>query len=269
MRITVLVVLYNQDLNSIGCLETALKSRCVAQIVVCDNSTQVNKNADQAAELGVCYLPMGGNKGLSIAYNVGVAACTGDVICVFDDDTVVGDDYFEAVSELYEFNQKWDVALPLVMSGPDVLSPCEFDGYRAHPFSSPSEVRESSRLSGINSGMAVRRSVFSRVHYDERLFLDLVDHQFIQDVKAVGLKVVYLKGPVLKQNFSLETDSVYQAANRLRIFKRDARIFYSPSLAKRAYCEIMLTWRKAKLSKRYGLIRLRKNASMQERNDRI
>jgi GT2 family glycosyltransferase len=252
MSISVLVVLYNQLLRDIRCLGAALESGHVSQVVVCDNSTDANDNAAQAADFGVIYLPMGDNRGLSAAYNAGAAACTGDVVCVFDDDTAVGGDYFEAVASLYKSGREWDVALSLVMSGADVLSPCEFDGYRAHPFTSPLEVRESDRLSGINSGMTVKRSTFSRVRYDERLFLDLVDHRFIQDARAAGLKVVYLRGPVLRQDFSLDTDSASQAASRLQIFERDARAFYSTSPTKRAYCELMLARRKAKLCKRYG-----------------
>ena len=251
MSISVLVVVYNQSLDDIACLDAALAAPQVSQVVVCDNSTIANDNEARAAERGVTYVSMGGNKGLPVAYNAGVDRCCGDVVCVFDDDTTVGADYFEAVEALWESDGAWDIALPLVMAGEDVLSPSTFDGLRSRPFSDAGEIADARDISGINSGMAVRREAYSKVRYCEDLFLDLVDHRFLQDAKERGLRIVYLEGPVLCQSYSLESDDADAALARLRIFSRDARAFYSGSLARVVYCRAMLLARRAKLAVRY------------------
>ncbi|SER35414.1 glycosyltransferase [Parafannyhessea umbonata] len=255
MSISVLVVLYNQSLDDIACLDVALAAPQVSQVVVCDNSTIANDNEARAAERGVTYVSMGGNAGLSVAYNKGVERCDGDVVCVFDDDTVVGADYFEAVAALEKSPEAWDIALPLVMAGEAILSPSTFDGLRSRPFSDVGEIAGAEGLSGINSGMAARREVYSRVRYCEDLFLDLIDHRFLQDARARGCLVVYLEGPRLAQSYSLESDDAEGALARLEIFSRDARAFYSGSPSKAAYCRAMLAMRRIKLALRYRSLR--------------
>lgn len=253
--ISVVAVAYNSTINSIPAVKTGLSSDYVKEVIVCDNSTVDLGNERRARETGVIYVPMYGNKGLPKAYEAGIEHCTGDVVCLFDDDTEVEEGYFYAVASLLSSGRKWDIALPLVMSGDTVLSPCEFNGYKARMFSDRRGVREVPSISGINSGMAIKKALLNRVKHDSSLFLDLVDHKFIADAKRVGASVVYLNGPVLRQSYSLETDSVESALVRLSIFEHDARCFYSSSLIKRIYCEFMLIFRKVKLIGRYRTTR--------------
>lgn len=254
MKMSVLTVLYNQSLDEVSCIEAAMGSDAVCQVIACDNSTETNDNSKIAQKLGVDFVDMGGNKGLPAAYNAGVARCTGEVVCIFDDDTVVGQSYFQAISDLWDSDDRWDIALPLVIAGDQILSPCKFDGYRARSFSNPEQIRDGAKLSGINSGMAVKRRVYDVVCYDEGLFLDLVDHQFISSARNAGFNVTYLEGPVLRQDFSLATDSANAAARRFSIFERDAKHFYSGTLTKSLYCAVMLKLRRRKLRRKYGAV---------------
>jgi rhamnosyltransferase len=251
MRISLIVVLYNRSIESIACLNSAISDMNVTQIIICDNSVIPNKNDEYAKRFGLTYIDMDDNRGLSTAYNAGVLQASGDVICFFDDDTIVCDSYFKAVSDLYEDSDQWDIALPLVKAGDIILSPCKFRGFRVTVFTDTSQIVEFPYLSGINSGMVVRHSVFSKVSYDENLFLDFVDHKLIADARQTGLSVVFLRGPVLQQNFSLITDTADAAANRLSIFLHDARVFYSKGLLKRIYCELIVIYRKVRLCCKY------------------
>lgn len=264
MSLSVLVVVYNQTVDEILCLEPALSAPSVGQVVVCDNSTCDNDNAERAERLGITYLDMHGNAGLSKAYNAGVTKCTGDVICIFDDDTTVQQDYFDAVASLWNSSIAWDIALPLVMDGTEILSPCLFNGFRSRAFSSLTQIKDSLRMSGINSGMAIKRSLFSRVAYDESLFLDLVDHRFIEDARNAGASIAFLDGPVLHQEYSLRSDSYDAAINRFGIFEKDAKTFYSDTALRRLYCSLMLAQRRLKLVSRYGIVRQRKGESVSE-----
>lgn len=249
--VSLIVVVYNQAIGSVPAIQKAIRSNLVAEIIVCDNSTFENDNAALSEELGICYIDMEGNKGLASAYRAGVERCHGDVICLFDDDTEVEEDYFISVRSLDTSSKAWDVALPLVMSGDAVLSPCLFNGYRAHQFADIYCVEDCPELSGINSGMAIKRSLFNDVQHDTSLFLDLIDHQFISDVKGACGRVVYLRGPVLNQSYSLKTDKADSALSRLLIFERDARYFYKEPFSRRLYCEVMLMGRKIKLCLKY------------------
>lgn len=248
---SLIVVVYNQTVDDVPVIKAALNAFVRPEIIVCDNSTHEYGNRAICETLGVCYVDMAGNKGLPAAYRVGIERCHGDLVCLFDDDTEVDQDYFTALDGLDVSSPDWDVDLPLVMSGDSVLSPCTFDGFRAHSFPDINSVSDCSELSGINSGMIVKRSVFEAVSYDLDLFLDLVDHKFIDDVKKAGMKVVYLRGPLLKQSYSLASDNVDKALKRLAIFERDARHFYDSSTLSRLYCIGMLAVRKAKLCLRY------------------
>lgn len=250
MSISVLVVLYNSAVNDVPVLRTALRSQQVSDIVVCDNSDRKNDNAEQAACHNITYISMNGNKGLSKAYNVGVIHCRGDIVCVFDDDTLVDEDYFNAVTKLAESSRKWDIALPIVMAGNKVLSPSHFKKYRTVPVD-PSHIGDMVDLTGINSGMAVKRSLYNQISYDSNLFLDLIDHQFILDARGVGGSIVVLKGPRLHQSYSLESDSQKNAKKRLEIFENDAKYFYSTSFISKLYCRVMLLRRKLKLCIQY------------------
>ncbi|PKD10924.1 glycosyltransferase [Bifidobacterium longum] len=250
-NISVLVVVYNTSIDSVPVISKALENQYVSDIVVCDNSTLTNMNSVKAAELGLTYVSMQGNRGLSVAYNAGIEKAEGDVICVFDDDTFVPDDYFDKVEKLKNSDKHWDIALPAVISNDRILSPCIFKGYRSHLFTSREDIKDDLFLSGINSGMAVKKEVYSRTHYNESLFLDLIDHQFIMDAKKNGAAVVFLDGPVLKQSYSLDVDSKMSACKRFKIFSHDASYFYSSSMLSCLYCKIMLLIRRIKIFLRY------------------
>lgn len=250
MSISVLVVLYNSGIDDVPVLETALRSQYVDDVIICDNSDRYNDNAEQAEHKGITYIAMNGNQGLSKAYNAGVKHCHGDVVCVFDDDTQVGDDYFTAVFDLTTTSRRWDIALPLVMAGNKVLSPSHFERHRTVPID-PSHMGNMSDITGINSGMAVRRTLYDHILYDSDLFLDLIDHQFIRDARKAGARIVMLEGPVLQQSYSLTTDSMHSALKRFKIFEKDAKRFYSNSFEDKLYCHVMLLGRKLKLCMKY------------------
>ncbi|WP_211279961.1 glycosyltransferase [Bifidobacterium eulemuris] len=247
-------MIYNEDIDNVSCLAAAIESQMVCDIVVCDNSTVPNDNAQKAAAIGVTYVSMHGNKGLSVAYNIGISYCGGDVICVFDDDTTVTSYYFEALETL-DTVKDWDIALPLVMAKGRILSPSEFNGFYSKSFSDVLEIKISERMSGINSGMVIKRKVFDSVRYDEHLFLDLIDHRFIQDARNQGYRIIFFPDMVLKQSYSFQSDSENQAYFRFQIFLKDAEYFYSTSFAKRAYFIIWALSRRMKFCVKFKTLR--------------
>ncbi|WP_322354874.1 glycosyltransferase [Paratractidigestivibacter sp.] len=249
--ISVVVVLYNDRVGNISCLATALASPWVKEVIVCDNSTGLNDNAYESEEFGATYISMKGNAGLPAAYSEGVRKSTGEIICFFDDDTVVTESYFSAIARKFSQNKALKIGLPLVMADNLVLSPCEYNGIKAKAFASPSDITDSARLSGINSGMAVRREVFAVVQHDRGLFLDFVDHKFIEDARKKGVVVSYIEGPILKQNLSLKTDNMSQALARYRLYVTDSKYYFSGPLHRRLCGFSLRAYRAVKLGLRY------------------
>lgn len=251
IRISALIVVYNEKIDTIACLSSLISAPPVVQVVICDNSTMVLGNEKLAEQYGFIYCSMGGNVGLPRAYNHGISLCDGDVVCLFDDDSEIREGYFGELERRYSENPDWDILLPRVDASGIRLSPCVFNGHRPIAFTGDVKPAENLAFTGINSGMAVKRHVFDVVRYDERLFLDLVDHRFCLDARACGYTIEYCPTMRLSQSYSLDTDSANQALRRLKIFEKDARVFYSESLSGRLYCLAMLFYRRLKLSRKY------------------
>ena len=225
--ISVVIVLYNKSIRGICSLNSVLSSSYVGEVIVCDNSTVPNDNARAAERLGITYISMEGNKGLPFAYRKGVNSSSGEVICIFDDDTSVPSDYFDAVAAAFGVSESLGICLPPVVTRDLILSPCRFNGIRGIPFEKLSDIKECDDLSGINSGLAIRRSVFDVVDYDTNLFVDYVDHAFLRDAREAGIEISYLDCSALSQQFSFEISANDQVLKRMRLFISDSKTYYS------------------------------------------
>ena len=74
--------------------------------------------------------------------------------------------------------------------------------------------------------MAVRRKVFDEYRYDERFFLDYIDHNFIRDMKKRNQRISITGAKLTHSAFFENTDDNFEAiAKRLRIFKMITRDF--------------------------------------------
>lgn len=251
---TVILVVYNENVADIEILRKLRKYSQEILTIVCDNSTTIVNHKEDLWETAI-YLSMGGNKGLSRAYNKALEYICGKVVCIFDDDSILCDGYFDVLKNEY-LNGGWDVLLPVVFSNNRMLSPTSFNGFRSSQttFSKLDDI-DGRKLSGINSGMMIRPEVFNHITYDEGLFLDLIDHQFCEDVKQCEMRIGIAPKLRLEQAYSFVSDDPSSAFSRFEIFSRDARHFYDSNLLKRLYCSLMLVYRAFKLSARYRSLR--------------
>ena len=100
----------------------------------------------------------------------------------------------------------------------------------------------------INSGMCIKGSVVSKIKYDENLFLDFVDHDFIRQIKNHNFTIGICYDIVLNQNFSGVTkNSFEQDFNRFKIFIKDATRYYNKYFPKQNY-KLILFKRTLKLT---------------------
>ncbi len=164
-------------------------------VLIFDNSTRDLGNRAWCEKRGFSYLGGEGNLGISKAYNKSLDFIrekeSVEIVCLFDDDTHVNKAYFESLL-LAAQEEKPSVFLPLIYTGETLLSPCRLDdNFLVAPFSNEKEALcyTGNDLSGINTGMAIRRSVFSEYRYDENVFLDGVDHRFMLDMRGRGVLI--------------------------------------------------------------------------------
>ena len=230
--LTFIIVLYNQKISA------EKFSMLNGRIVFCDNSTDAeikSFNVSFAENLkndNFFYLDMHGNKGLSKAYNSAVENLklnANDFVVIFDQDTVIPQNLQFQYENFISENKDADIICPVVLDSVGVMSPSVVSGTKFRHIASISEINEKNifAYSFINSGMCIKRSVFAKIKYDENMFLDFVDHDFVISAKKNGFKIKICKEVVLNQNFSGVTKNTYkQDFSRFCIYMKDAKVFY-------------------------------------------
>ncbi len=251
----VIVVVYNRPIQKIAGLQAFLTSQLVKRVVICDNSTSAKiatKNMVQAENLctKARYISMGGNKGLAKAYNRGLGECSSEFVAIFDDDTIVPTDFFEKTNEYCEHGAA-DIYLPIVRSSRVIMSPCIKEGFSFRAARDIDELGGNVTLSAINSGMVVRRSFYTVCGYDERLFVDNIDHRFMDQAREAKASIVIMRKVQLRQDFSQEIYDEEKQCARFKIRAQDCRIYYGDSSTAHRYCSRWILRCKFALARKY------------------
>lgn len=221
-----LVVVYNKPLSQSKTIHSLSGAHGI-EVYIADNSTVDCGNREFASARGYHYFDMGGNAGLSRAYNRVISALEKDdgLICLFDDDTTIDKAYFDVLKKDASAYKHIDIFAPVVKDKKGILSPCIFNGIRGKRVKRLENIQRRG-VSAINSGLAIRLRVFRNYRYDEGLFLDYVDHAFIRDVADNDGSKIHILNISLKQSFSgSESVSKEDILNRYRTFKKDLLYF--------------------------------------------
>lgn len=182
---------------------------------------------------------MNGNKGLSKAYNKGLdfLADKDGYVLILDDDTDLGEDFFINIEK--EIAKASDAALilPIVYSESVIISPCIKKGIRIVPSTDLATI-EYDKISAINSGMLISLKYFEKFRYDENLFLDYIDHDFMDSFRHSGEKLVVAEKVVIRQQFfGMMVKDKKALKRRYDLFKKDF-IYY----AKKHGCNMFVTY---------------------------
>lgn len=219
-RVTAIVVVYNKSIENSSTCAGIRECGHTVDIVVVDNSECDYGNTTACAVLGYRYVSMSGNAGLSKAYNTAIDVSEGaDAFILLDDDTEVGRDYFDTLFEALSLHDEVDVFAP-VMVGQDgvVWSPNNSNFMKNELLSSADEDPDPARFNAIASCLCLRARVFKDYRFDERLFVDQIDQNLCDDLRAQ--KRSFMKLPVIvKQNFYQRGESLTpeQGWGRLRL----------------------------------------------------
>ena len=222
MIIYAVIVLYNKSYKEAVTLN-CLKNEKDIKIIVCDNSTKDYGNSVLEKEIdNAVYINMGGNMGLSKAYNKAVEQVdtNGDgFVCLFDDDTQLPENYFTEMRKYMQGDS--DIILPVVYDNYGYMSPSVIKKAKVVRLFNLDEMNIA-EVTGINSGMAIRASVFSDFRYDEGYFLDYIDHAFIREMKKRNKIIEVARSIELHQDFSGNDYFHFQSTkNRFKIFYKD------------------------------------------------
>lgn len=228
------VVLYNkrvQDSITISCL-MKLKEEHL-HIIVLDNSADdyVEKNKTYFSDSLVTYHSMGGNVGLSKAYNYALSILKNksenDLVIWFDDDTLVKEEYFNCLKKKAG-DEIYDVFAPVIYGQNGVIySPNESGWLKGKYIQFPEQEIPQNKFNAINSCLAVRLKAYKDYVYDEGLFMDCVDTKLFDDFRKKGIRFCVLPIKVY-QNFFQRSDNkdVQKYWKRFKIRIKDT-LYYS------------------------------------------
>ena len=220
------VVLYNTNVNeSITCQKILKIKNHNIKIIIADNSTKKNNNDFLSKKMGFEYLSMNGNKGLSKAYNkvLDYLKNKDGIVIWFDDDTNVTQEYFDKLSNAVSKYSYIDIFAPIIMGQDNKLwSPNHARFFKNKQLRNIKENISDKEFNAINSCTAVRLNILRTYRYDERLFLDQVDHSFYRDQRNKNRKFMKLDC-VIHHNFSTKSrmDSYDALKNRYSIMIPD------------------------------------------------
>ncbi|HFI0501321.1 TPA: glycosyltransferase [Streptococcus suis] len=229
------VVIYNSSLNeSETCRNLISIKNHNIKIIIFDNSDIVNNNKDMAIQNNWIYLTEGKNVGLSRAYNIildylkQTNVSNNDLIVWFDDDSKVNQEYFDCLEEAAT-NSDAKIFAPMIQ-GQDgkFWSPNYARFFKNKQLKSVTEAIPDSKFNAINSCTAVKLSVYDEFRYDERIFLDQVDHSFFEQQREKRAQFKKLD-VIIQHNFSTKSkmNSIDSLKKRYSIMIPDFLTFAS------------------------------------------
>ncbi len=212
MRILPVVVLYKQNIQDCDSLLSLFQmddyTRYIDSIYVYDNSPQFNKEtASKFNSLNIIYEKDTLNSGVSRAYNVAskYALANGyDYLWLLDQDTAFPVESLNKYVKAIEENPEIPVFSPILKTkNGNICSPCVYKWHRGfQPDKIVPGINSLLHYSPINSGMLIQVKVFCEVGgYNENVFLDFSDFQFIERVKK-KYNNFYVVDFEAKQDFS-------------------------------------------------------------------
>ena len=248
-NVYVLLVMYRKYGERSAACES-LRRFGFSNVLVMDNSEDDFDTEAYCRELGWSYIKMPGNSGFSRAYNVGIDYLKGkaDYVVLLDDDTALGQTYIGALHYAVVTSPETRIFLPTVKDRKGILSPCRARRWGVHRTNDPASIPPQ-ELSGIGSGMALAISIFDDYAFDERYFVDFVDHAFLRDMRARGETVELLDTELTRRFSDMDGVGRDKILARFKLFCRDCRVYYGDSWLGRIYASLVLLRRRMGISR--------------------
>lgn len=209
-KLYAVVLLYNVSISdSITCKNLKKIRAENLKIIILDNSTKNFHNDEICQKEGYIYINMGGNRGISIAYNKAIDflltienTIEEDYIIWLDDDTEITEEYFKILNKEIINKVDVDIFAPIVYGQDGIIySPNKAGFIKNKLVKNEKDIENITKFNAINSCLCVKLKVYSNYKYDEILFLDQTDQNFFDDMRLRRAKFCVLN-TVIHQNFS-------------------------------------------------------------------
>lgn len=226
--IFILIVIYNKRIiDSLS--YNSLKMDNSFNFIIFDNSKSeyINFNKKFCQLNSIKYYTLNKNVGLSKAYNYVVDKIEknyNNYLVILDDDTPLTNEYVTQLKSATK-EAKYDVYLPVIYSHNKIISPANVQfNCRIKMLNNLKELKMD-KISAINSGMVIRTEVFKEFNYNENMFLEYIDHDFMKKIRNYK-KTVQLMNTTLEQNYSrFQYNKVENELFRFAIYLNDFKIY--------------------------------------------
>lgn len=223
-----LIVVYNKSCRNSNSITDIRQYAPDINLIVYDNSTKDFGNDKFCKENNIIYFTQNKNVGISKAYNFVINKFKfkkNDYLIMLDDDTHLTLGYLNEAKEL-AYSHQYDVNLPIVKANKKIISPYNYYmNCRTKMIQDPTEI-VISKASGINSGMVINTNVFQKIHYNEKLFLDYVDYDFMRRVHKIQ-GTIHVMHSVINQEFqyfNYDKKNINGALTRFKFDMHDYKI---------------------------------------------
>ena len=200
--VSAVIITYNVE-NDFKNRINKLKGK-VNEIIVVDNGSKaetISMLKELEKEITIIYLEK--NKGIAYALNKGIKYSIKkgyDWILTLDHDSIVTDDMIKNMLKCYEgFDQELKEKVAMLV--PVHVEEKEYENNNIINNEEVASKLYTEVLTEITSGALTKSSIYKNVGlYDEKLFIDLVDHDYCLALNKKGFKVIQVNSAVLIHN---------------------------------------------------------------------
>lgn len=205
--VSAVIITYNVE-NDFKNRINKLKGK-VNEIIVVDNGSKaetISMLKELEKEITIIYLEK--NKGIAYALNKGIKYSIEkgyDWILTLDHDSIVTDNMINNMLKCYE-GFEGELKEKVAMLVPVHVEEKEHENNHVINNEEVSSKSYTEVLTEITSGALTKASIYKSVGlYDEKLFIDLVDHDYCLRLNKNGLKVIQVKDAILVHNLGEST----------------------------------------------------------------
>ena len=200
--VSAVIITYNVE-NDFKNRINKLKGK-VNEIIVVDNGSKaetISMLKELEKEITIIYLEK--NKGIAYALNKGIKYSIEkgyDWILTLDHDSIVTDNMINNMLKCYE-GFEGELKEKVAMLVPVHVEEKEHENNRVINNEEVSSKSYTEVLTEITSGALTKASIYKSVGlYDEKLFIDLVDHDYCLSLNKKGFKVIQVNSAILIHN---------------------------------------------------------------------
>jgi GT2 family glycosyltransferase len=187
-----IVVLYKEKIENSDTITSFVK-KCTSfhnkiKLIIWDNSpNSINKDKSYLDKHNIeyVYYHTPENRPLSNIYNnIFETYKNCDITFLFDQDSIISEEYFQKTIEAHLQNDDIALSIPFVKHNETIVSPGKFQFYRGHYIRHLTFGRiRSKNIIAITSGMAIKNRILKEtgLNFDENLSLYGIDTKFCLD----------------------------------------------------------------------------------------